>query len=84
MVGWKLVSGVLEGIDQKKPLLTVKVGFEMAEEVTDSTTEATEDDASVAASSISSTTSARETAAQTPRASKAVTRILELMQEELQ
>lgn len=56
--------------------LTVKVGLERADEVTDSTAEATEEDASVAVSSRSSRTSALETAAQRPRAKRALTRIL--------
>ena len=62
---------------------TVKVGFSIAEEVTDSTTEAAEDAASSAAeetedaaSSTLSLTSARTKAAEQLRARRAATRML--------
>ena len=57
-------------------LLTVNVGFEMVDEVTDSITEPTDDVASLTPSSRSSTTSAREKAAQAPSARRALTRMV--------
>jgi len=54
----------------------MKVGFETAEEVTDSTADATLDEASPMDLATSSTTSACAKAAQAPRVRRAFTRIV--------